>query len=111
MQIRDTGLRFSPVTIILHWIAAAMVVTLLWFGLTAGRLDVGAEKVKLIWLHSSLGVGIFVISVYRLVARSRFHHPLPIGAISPIEVIMSRAVAMGLIVATVVLPVVGWIAM
>ena len=46
MQIRDTGLRFSPVTIILHWIAAAMVVTLLWFGLTAGRLDVGAEKGK-----------------------------------------------------------------
>ena len=83
MQIRDTGLRFSPVTIILHWIAAAMVVTLLWFGLTAGRLDVGAEKVKLIWLHSSLGVD---LCHFRLsTGRASHYHPLPIGAISPIE--------------------------
>ena len=111
MQLRDTGLGFGIVTIVLHWIGAMLIVAVLSLGLTAGRMDGGADKLRLLALHGSMGLIIFVLSAYRLGARARFHHPLPVGTASPIEMILGRSVALGLLVATLLLPVAGWIAM
>lgn len=111
MQLHDTGLRFSPLTLLLHWTVAAAVLALLGLGFAAARLEEGPAKLALLGLHGSVGLCVFALSLYRLWARWSFHHPLPVGAVSPIELIVSRSLAVALIVATVLLPLLGWIAL
>lgn len=111
MQLHDTGLRFSPLTLFLHWTVAAAVLALLGLGFAAARLEQGPGKLALLGWHGSVGLCVFVLSLYRLWARLRFHHPLPVGAVSPIELIVSRSLAVALIVATVVLPLLGCLAL
>ncbi len=111
MQLHDTGLRFSPLTLFLHWTVAVAVLALLGLGFAAARLEPGAGKLALLGWHGSIGLCVLPLSLYRLWARLRFHHPLPVGAVSPIELIVSRSLAVALLIATVVLPLLGWIAL
>ncbi len=111
MQMKDTGLRFSPITIVLHWLIAATVAFMVWLGLSAGQLEAGAGKAELIGLHSTLGTLLFVVASYRLWARLTSWHPLPVGSPNPIEVMISRSVAVALALAPVLLPLDGWLAM
>ncbi|MDD5334995.1 MAG: cytochrome b/b6 domain-containing protein [Rhodoferax sp.] len=111
MQLHDTGLRFSPLTLFLHWAVAAAVLALLGLGLAAARLEPGPAKLALLGWHGSIGLSVLLLSLYRLWARLRFHHPLPVGAVSPIELIVSRSLAIALIAATLVLPLLGWTAL
>lgn len=111
MQLHDTGLRFSPLTLVLHWTVAAAVLALLGLGFAAARLGEGPAKLTLLGLHGSIGLCVFVLSLYRLWARLTFYHPLPVGAVSPIELIVGRSLAVALVIGTVVLPLLGWIAL
>ena len=111
MQLHDTGLRFSPVTLFLHWALAAAVLALLGLGFAAARLEEGPAKLALLGLHASIGLSVFALSLYRLWARLRFHHPLPVGPVSPIELIISRSLAVALLIGTLVLPLLGWVAL
>ncbi|MDY7511227.1 cytochrome b [Ralstonia wenshanensis] len=111
MQMRDTGLRFSPITIVLHWLIAVAVLVMVWLGLSAAQLEAGASKVELVRMHSTLGTALFVIATYRFWARVTSYHPLPVGTPNPIEVMVSRSVAVGLALAPVLLPIDGWLLM
>lgn len=104
MQWKDNGLGFSPVTLVLHWLGAALV-----FGLIAIELTV-AMRLQTIGIslqpyRNLLWVVLFFVSCYRLRARLTSVHPLPVGVPSPVEVIISRSVAMALILAGVLLPI------
>jgi cytochrome b561 len=83
---------------------------MVWLGLSAGQLDDGAEKAALLRTHGMLGMTILAVSIYRLWARLSSWHPLPIGSPNPIEVIIGRSVAVALALATVLLPLDGWLA-
>jgi len=111
MQMKDTGLRFSPITIGLHWLIAAAVVAMVWLGLSAAQLEAGAAKAELIRMHSTLGTMLFVVATYRFWARVSSYHPLPVGTPNPIEVMVSRSVAVALALAPVLLPIDGWLFM
>ncbi|MBP0632172.1 MULTISPECIES: cytochrome b/b6 domain-containing protein [unclassified Cupriavidus] len=111
MQMRDTGLGFSPITIGLHWLIAAAVAVMVWLGLSAGQTDAGAAKAELVAMHSTLGTALFAVAAYRLWARLTSYHPLPVGTPNPIEVMISRSVAVALALAPVLLPLDGWLAM
>jgi superoxide oxidase len=111
MQLHDTGLRFGIITLVLHWVSATLIGGILYFGLTAARMADGPERLQQLRLHSAFGALIFVLACYRLHARMHTYHPLPLGTQSPIEVIIGRLVAVGLLVAACIIPVVGWIAM
>ncbi|SDC69548.1 cytochrome b561 [Cupriavidus sp. YR651] len=110
MKLRDTGLGFSPITILIHWIVAGLAAWMIWSGLSATYGDAGG-KAGMVYLHSIAGVVIFIISTYRLWARLSSYHPLPIGSPNPIEVMVSRSVAVGLALAPVLLPLDGWLMM
>jgi cytochrome b561 len=83
---------------------------MVWLGLSAGQLDDAAEKAALLRTHGTLGMTILAVSIYRLWARLSSWHPLPIGSPNPIEVIIGRSVAVALALATVLLPLDGWLA-
>lgn len=109
MQLRDNGLGFSPITIALHWVVAALLLSIigisvvLWLGVD------NAQRMALVRTQNLLGVALFLVSAYRLWARLSSFHPLPVGTPNPIEVIVSRSVAVGLALAMVLLPIAVWL--
>jgi len=111
MQLRDTGLAFSPVTIVLHWLAAALVFALLALALVQACSDNPTWVQRAMSLQALLALVLFPLSAYRLWARLRSHHPLPIGTPDPVQVIVARSVALAMLLATVLLPVAAWLAL
>jgi superoxide oxidase len=109
MQLRDNGLGYSPITIALHWVVAALLFSIIGisFALLLGADDV--QRIGLIRTQNLLGVALFVVSIYRLWARLTSFQALPVGTPNPIEVIVSRSVAVGLALAMVLLPVAIWL--
>lgn len=106
MQIRDTGLKFSPITIVLHWVSLLGLIALLVLELAIN--DVPETSMKLVEFQNFIGLLVFLVATYRLRARIKNYHPLPVGTPNPIEVIISRSVAFALVLATVLLPIAIW---
>ncbi|MGY2201604.1 cytochrome b [Pseudomonas gingeri] len=108
MQLRDNGLRFSPITIVLHWVVAVALLLILCLGLTISRVSDSALQVELVRVQNLLGLVLFLVSLYRFWARITSYHPLPTGTPNPIELIISRSVAVALALAMVLLPIAVW---
>ncbi|TCF96994.1 cytochrome B [Paraburkholderia strydomiana] len=109
MQLRDNGLGFSPVTVVLHWLVAALLVSIVALSIAVSFPVDAAPAMNLIKIRNLLGVLLFLGSVYRFWARISSYHPLPLGTPNPIEVIVSRSVAVALALAMVLLPVAAWL--
>jgi len=90
---------------ILHWTGAVLIIGYLALDIiSAVTGDAG-----LALIHISLGMLVFPLFAFRLFWRLRHYHPLPLGAVSPIEVLIGRGVALGLLLAGVLLPLIEWI--
>ncbi|MEM5447649.1 cytochrome b [Paraburkholderia guartelaensis] len=109
MQMRDNGLGFSPITIALHWVVAALLLSIAGCGIALMFTADDAQRLGLAHTQNLLGTVLFVVSIYRLWARLSSYHPLPVGTPNPVEVIVSRSVAVGLALAMVLLPVAVWL--
>ena len=110
MKLRDTGLGFGLVTISCHWTGAFMLPGFLIFalGTLAGSAPPNPERLDAV---SSLGFLCAVLFSFRIYWRLKHHHPMPLGGAKPVEVIVARCVAFGLLVAGVVLPLILWAAL
>jgi cytochrome b561 len=108
MQLRDNGLRFSPVTVALHWVVAFSLLAIFGLQLSIDLASSGALQMELGKLQNLLGLILFLVSIYRFWARITSYHPLPVGTPNPIEVIISRSVAVSLALAMVLLPIAVW---
>ncbi|KER68445.1 cytochrome B561 [Burkholderia cepacia] len=109
MQLRDNGLRFSPITIVLHWIVAILLFSIIGLAIVMACTADDAQRMRLEAWQNLLGVALFLLSVYRLWARLSSFHPLPLGTPNPVDVIVSRSVAVALALAMVLLPVAAWL--
>ena len=109
MQMRDNGLRFSPITIVLHWLVAALLFSIIGLGIARATGLAAEEAAALARLQNLFGTVLFVISIYRFWARVTSWHPLPVGTPNPVEVIASRSVATALALAMVLLPIAVWL--
>jgi cytochrome b561 len=108
MQLRDNGLRFSPVTVVLHWVVTFALLGIFGLQLAIGHASGEALRTELGQVQNLLGLLLFLVSIYRFWARITAYHPLPVGTPNPIEVIISRSVAVALALAMVLLPVAVW---
>lgn len=61
--------RYSLPAIVLHWLQAALVLYLLWLGLTMVDLPKGAERSAAYGLHKSLGLLVLALTALRLAWR------------------------------------------
>jgi cytochrome b561 len=109
MQLRDNGLGFSPVTIALHWLVAALLFSIIGFDVALSQTADEAQRAGLMRVQNLLGAILCVVSIYRFWARISSYHPLPVGTPNPIEVIVSRSVAVSLALAMVLLPIAAWL--
>jgi cytochrome b561 len=105
-QMRDNGLGFSPITIVLHWVVAVLVLSII----ALEAVLAVSHNVELVRVLNLLGAVLFPVSLYRFWARITSWHPLPLGTPNPVEVIVSRSVATALALAMVLLPVAAWLA-
>lgn len=104
-KFRDNGLGFSPITIALHWMIAVLVLSIIALKLLYS-IDPALGSPRYVNLF---GAALFPLSVYRFWARITSWHPLPVGTPNPIEVIVSRSVAVALALAMVLLPIAAWL--
>ncbi|OMQ38908.1 cytochrome b [Pseudomonas putida] len=108
MQLKDNGLRFSPVTVVTHWIVACSLLAIFALQLLIDHASSAALQQPLGRAQNLLGLILFLVSIYRFWARVTSYHPLPVGTPNPIEVIISRSVAVALALAMVLLPIAVW---
>ena len=106
IKIKDTGLGFGIVTIVNHWAGAIIMVSFITLcastiGLT-GELEITRWKIT-----GTLGFLCLLLFTFRFYWRLKNYYPLPLGG-QPIEVIISRSVAYGLLIAGIVLPIILW---
>lgn len=109
MQLRDNGLRFSPITIALHWVVAALLFSIIGLGIVISQASDEAARIGPRQVQNLLGTMLFLVSTYRFWARISSYHPLPVGTPNPVEVIISRSVATALALAMVLLPIAAWL--
>ncbi|QID17362.1 cytochrome B [Nitrogeniibacter mangrovi] len=109
MQLRDNGLGYSPITLVMHWIVAALLLSIIGLGIAIPQIGDEARRVDLEQLQNLLGTLLFLVSIYRLWARVTSYQPLPVGTPHPIEVIVSRSVAVAMALAMVLLPIAVWL--
>ncbi len=107
MKIRDTGLSYGIVTIFNHWIGALLMpgFVLLSVAYIGFSENVQTEKLRVLTTIASL---VFILSVFRIYWRIRCFHPVPLSGIAPVAVLVSRCVAVGLLLAGVILPLLLW---
>jgi cytochrome b561 len=67
--------RYGPVAIALHWIAAALILANLAFGLYLVGLPLSPQKLRYFSYHKWIGVTVFLLSAARLLWR--LTHPAP----------------------------------
>jgi cytochrome b561 len=108
MQLRDNGLRFSPITVVLHWVVVLSLLAIICLQVVIGQASSDAMRMPFAHLQNLLGLVLFLVSIYRFWGRITSYHPLPVGTPNPIEVIISRSVAVALALAMVLLPVAVW---
>lgn len=105
MQLRDTGLHFGLVTVIAHWLGAALVLSfaagVLWEAIA------GATAIRNVTFF--IGGLTACLHFFRLVWRLRSYHPAPLGGANPAQVLVGRGVALGMLLAGIVLPVMFWL--
>ena len=105
-KTRDNGLGFSPITIALHWMIALLVLAIIAMKLVA-LVEPSVSSMRAVNLCGAI---LFPLSIYRFWARITSWHPLPVGSPNPVEVIVSRSVAVALALAMVLLPIAAWLA-
>jgi cytochrome b561 len=95
---------------ILHWLTAAMVLTMLPAGIIMANIADGPLKDLLFHYHRSLGVLIIPVVVVRLIYRLT-HRPPPLPADIPaIQQLGAEALHLALYGLLIIQPLVGWVA-
>jgi cytochrome b561 len=79
MLLRDTAEGYGWVSILLHWITAALILYLLYLGSTIGSLE-GGERQLAVDRHVSVAVIAYLLLLTRVVWRLVLGHPGPTAA-------------------------------
>jgi cytochrome b561 len=105
-----TAPAYTTTARVLHWITAALVLTMIPIGIAMANADFGGAQDTLYHLHRSIGVLLIPIAIVRLLYR--LGHPAPPlpADVPPIQQLAAHATHWGLYALLIVQPFVGWIA-
>jgi cytochrome b561/polyisoprenoid-binding protein YceI len=100
--------RYTAVAIILHWLIALSIVSLIGVGWYMGDMAPGADQFAVIQLHKSFGITVLVLSVARVVWRL-MNPPPPEPPMPGWQALASRLVHISFYVLIIAMPLTGWI--
>lgn len=101
--------RYTPTAIALHWLAAALILANLAFGLYVSGMTLSPAKLRYLSWHKWVGVTILLVSAARLTWRLRHVPPALPGTMRPWEVRAANASHALLYVLFFAAPISGWL--
>ena len=106
-MMNSSSTRFTLAARVLHWLMAAMILTMLFIGV--GMVASVSERHDwLIRIHKPLGISILILAVVRLAVRLR-HPPPPLPAdLPPLQKLAALASHWLLYTLMFALPLIGW---
>src|SRR3989338_7569639 len=108
MIFKNTKNRFGVITIMLHWLMAAMMVGLTIIGLWMVRIPVSLQKLQFYGWHKEWGMLVLMLVIVRLAWRMRNITPA-LDAIPKWEELAARAVHWAFYFFMFALPITGWL--
>ena len=106
----NTALGYTLTARILHWVTAALVVTMIPIGIAMSNADFGQAQDTLYHLHRSIGAVLLPIMVFRLAYRLRHPAPPLPADIPETQQLAAHATHWALYALLVAQPILGWIA-
>jgi cytochrome b561 len=100
---------YTRTAIALHWIAAALIIGNLAFGLYVAGLPLSPAKLRYLPWHKWIGVTVLLLSAARLLWRERHPPPELPATMSPLETRLARASHMLLYILFFASPITGWL--
>lgn len=100
--------RYNLSAMLLHWVQAGLVLSLLWLGLTMIDLPKGAERSAAYGLHKSLGLLAMLLTAVRIGWRIR--HPAPPSPLSGWQDVVAKGTHHALYAFLVLAPLAGYLA-
>jgi cytochrome b561 len=95
---------------VLHWLTAAIVLTMIPIGIAMANADFGAAQDTLYHLHRSMGALLLPLVLVRLCWRATHPAPPLPDDVPAIQALAAHATHWGLYALLIVQPIVGWIA-
>lgn len=111
-QLRNTRQRYGAVAVMLHWLMAIVLVTLIVLGLYMARLpDVGfdTKKIGLILYHKELGIAALALAALRLAWRASNALPELVANLPDWQKVIARFVHLCFYALMFALPITGWL--
>jgi cytochrome b561 len=103
----SSGMRFTVLQRLLHWLMAACILAMLFIGV--GMVSTVMPKyVALLATHKTLGIAILVLALIRLVVRARYGAP-PLPADLPVPMKLAAHLSHYALYALMIgMPLLGW---
>jgi cytochrome b561 len=98
---------FSLSARLLHWLMAAMIVTMLFIGVGMVA-SVSERHLWLVRMHKPLGIAVLVLAVVRLTVRLRHRPPALPGDLARVQAVAARTSHWLLYVLMFAMPLIGW---
>jgi cytochrome b561 len=109
MELTDRPDAFGPLTKLIHWLVAGLVVLLFSIAWIFIYVPKGATHDFLVTIHQSLGVIALTLGVIRVLRRMVTPFPAFPAEMPPFERALARAVQVMLYGALIVIPCAGWL--
>jgi cytochrome b561 len=106
-RVHDVVQRFTPLQRTLHWLMAVCIVAMLFIGVGMAS-TVAHVYLRLVHIHETLGIAIFILALIRLVVRLRSGAP-PLPADLPAPMKLAAYLShYALYAFMIALPLIGW---
>ena len=110
MALRNTADSFGLVSRLIHWVMAALILTLLPLGLSLASMQPGLANLWLYGLHKTLGLTALALVLLRILWHRISPPPPPLGPPAAWETRAAKAGHAALYVMMLAMPLTGWIA-
>jgi cytochrome b561 len=100
---------YTRTAILLHWLAAALIVAAFPLGLYMSELSLGPTKLRLYSYHKWIGIGVLLLAVVRVVWRARHRPPALPSDMPRWEQRAAHAMQRALYTLVVAVPLGGWL--
>jgi cytochrome b561 len=107
MRVKNDERHFGLVAILLHWLIAILIISLLAVGLYMADLPIGMQKLKLYGLHKAFGILVLALVILRVIWR--ITNPTPILNLPWYERIAARFAHLALYILMLAMPLSGWL--
>ena len=100
---------WHPLTKLLHWLIALLIVSMAVIGLSMGSMANGPDKIAIYALHKSLGITLLALVLVRIGWRLRSGSPAPLPGIPRLQHLLAQLIHGLLYLLLLALPLSGWV--